>query len=79
MAALVLRLSAGGPRPTNTGGMGAMGTSTASAEDTGSCAKSAVAQTDRACKSLQEAGHGQVPGVLSKGDGQARDGRVPHV
>ena len=56
-----------------------MGTSAATAEGGGLCAKSAVAQTDRACKSLQEVGHGQVPGVLSKGDGQARDGRVPHV
>ena len=55
-----------------------MGTSTATAEGSGLCAKSAVAQTDCACKSLQEVGHGQVPGVLSKGDGQARDGRVPH-
>ena len=56
-----------------------MGTSTATAEGSGFCAKSIVAQTDRACKSLQEVGHGQVPGVLSKGDGQARDGRVPHI
>ena len=56
-----------------------MGTSTATAEGAGLCTKSAVAQTDCACKSLQEVGHGQVPDMLSKGDGQARDGRVPHV
>ena len=56
-----------------------MGTSTATAEGAGLCTKSAVAQADRACKSLQEVGHGQVPDMLSKGDGQARDGRVPHV
>ena len=56
-----------------------MGTSAATAKGAGLCAKSGVAQTDRACKSLQEIGHKQVPGVLSKGDGQAREGRVPHV
>ena len=56
-----------------------MGTSTATAEGAGLCTKSVVAQTDRACKSLQEVGHGQVPNMLAKGEGQARDGRVPHV
>ena len=69
MAAAVLRLTARGPRPANTGGMGTMGTGTTTAEGSGLCAKGAVAQTDCTCESLQEVGHGQVPGVLTKGDG----------
>ena len=56
-----------------------MGIGTTTAEGSGLCAKGAVEQIDCTCESLQEVGHGQVPGVLTKGDGQARDGRVPHV
>ena len=56
-----------------------MGTGTTAAEGSGLCAKGAVAQTDFTFHSLQEVGHGQVPGVVTKGDGQARDGRMPHV
>ena len=57
MAAPVLRLSARGPRPANTGGMGTAGTGTATTEGSRLCAKGAVAQTDRTCKSLQEVRH----------------------
>ena len=69
MAASVLRLSARGPQPANTGGMGTVGTGTATAEGSGLCAKGIVAQTYRTCKSLQEVRHRQVPGVLTKGNG----------
>ena len=48
MAAMVLRLTAGGPRSTNTRGMGATGNRTATAEGAGLCTKSAVAQADGA-------------------------------
>ena len=79
MAASILRLTAGGPRPTNTRGMGAVGNRIATAEGAGLCTKSAIAQTDGARTSLQEVGHGQVPDMLAKGVGQARYGRVLHV
>ena len=54
MAASALRLSARGPRPANTGGMGTVGIGTATAEGSGLCAKGAVAQTDYTCKSLRD-------------------------
>ena len=56
-----------------------MGTSRATAKGARLSTTSAVAQTDGACKSLQEVRHGQVPDMLAKGVGQAHYGRVPHV
>ena len=69
-----VRLTAGAPRSANTRGMGAMGKRTATAEGAGLCTTSAVAQTDGACKSLQEVRHRQVPDMLAKGVGQTRYG-----